>query len=240
MSDLSADLAMDLGGGEPGHAPVVIDHVAAGIARLPWRWRDKPHMIAMLTIFLKRYNDLEQAYQDLLLLRSLQTANADIPDSTTGAQLDRLGALVGQRRNGLINADYRRYISARIAANNSNGRIEDLIRVASLILNDTAAIVVVSTEAIATAVIEIAGVPIDDSLANILVEFLRVAVADGPSFLQITHPTDPGHTFTMGDALSPGSDVDTGFGDATEVGQPALAPYHTAGVTGGQLSDGRF
>lgn len=216
-----------------------MNHVAAGLARLPQQWRESPNMIAMLVIFLARYNDLEAAYQDLLLLRSIDTANADDPLGFVGAQLDKIGAKVGQRRNGLNNDDYRRYCRAKIRANNSNGRVEDLIAVASLVLNDPTAHVIVTTEVIATAIVEIAGFAINDNLATILINFLRIAVAGGVHLLQITHPTDDAHMFTLGDANAPSSSALTGLGDATEGGQPALTPYTSPGTTGGQLSDVR-
>ncbi len=89
-----------------------IGHLAAGLNRLPEQWRDKPHMIALLSVFLSRYDAIEAAFQDLLLLRSIDTANTDDPTGIVGAQLDLIGRKVGQPRNGLTNADFRRFIRA--------------------------------------------------------------------------------------------------------------------------------
>lgn len=233
------DIIVDALAVAPTAALAPLDHVAAGLARLPQQWRNKIHMIDMLRIFLGRYNDLEAAYQDLLLLRSINTANSDDPLGTVGDQLDKIGAKVGQRRNGLNNDDYRRYCRARIRANNSNGRVEDLIAVSRLILNDSAAVPVVTTQAIATAIVEINGVAIDDNVAGILVQFLRIAVAGGVRLQQITHPGGDAGSFALGDAAAPSSDAATGLGDATELGQPTLIPYGTTGTTGGRLSDVR-
>jgi hypothetical protein len=216
-----------------------IDHVAAGLARLPQQWRDKPHMINMLVIFLARYNDLEAAYQDLLLLRSINTANANDPTGFIGAQLDQIGAKVGQRRNGLNNDDYRRYCRAKIRANNSNGRGEDLIAIASLVLNDPTAYIKVEQQNVKTVQVTIFNILIDNNLATILINFLRISVAGGERLLQVTHPTDEAHMFALGDSASPGSSALTGLGDSTEGGQPDLTPYTSPGTTGGQLSDVR-
>lgn len=156
-----------------------IDHVLAGLARLPQQWRDKQNIIDLLTIFLQRYNDLEQAYQDLLTLRGIDTANADAPSSTVGAQLDMIGAIVGQLRNGMTNDDYRRYIRARIAANNSDGVIEDLITVTSLVLNDPLVSILVHTVGVAACIVRITGDSVSNALAGILIDMLRSAHAAG-------------------------------------------------------------
>ena len=53
-------------------------------------------------------------------------------DSASGEWLDRFGAIVGERRKGLADADYRRFIQARIQINRSQGEHERLIRIAQL------------------------------------------------------------------------------------------------------------
>lgn len=53
-------------------------------------------------------------------------------DSASGEWLDRFGAIVGERRRGLADADYRRFIQARIQINRSQGEHERLIRIAQL------------------------------------------------------------------------------------------------------------
>ena len=53
-------------------------------------------------------------------------------DSATGEWLDRFGAIVGELRGGLADADYRRFIQARIQINRSQGEHERLIRIAQL------------------------------------------------------------------------------------------------------------
>ena len=48
--------------------------------------------------------------------------------------LDKIGKIVGQPRNGMIDAEYLILITARIAANRSDGRRETLIRLAKLLV----------------------------------------------------------------------------------------------------------
>lgn len=51
-----------------------------------------------------------------------------------GDLLDKLGKIVGQPRNGMVDTDYLVLITARIAANRSDGRRESLIRLAKLLV----------------------------------------------------------------------------------------------------------
>jgi hypothetical protein len=51
-------------------------------------------------------------------------------DQAQGVWLDFLGNFVGELRAGANDADYRTFLQARIIANRSQGRIEDLIAVA--------------------------------------------------------------------------------------------------------------
>lgn len=53
-------------------------------------------------------------------------------DAATGGWLDRFGAIVGELRGGLADAQYRRFIKARIQINRSQGEHERLIRIAQL------------------------------------------------------------------------------------------------------------
>lgn len=62
---------------------------------------------------------------------------ADTPlQSAGGAFLDRWGALVGESRGGLGDAEYRRAISARIAADRCAGTVDALLAVWALLVLD--------------------------------------------------------------------------------------------------------
>src|SRR5690349_3946784 len=82
----------------------------------------------LLAILATPFQSLENTLQDLLTKRSIDTAE--------GAQLDVIGKLVGQPRNGLDDDTYRRYCRARIATNRSNGTNENLITITDLIVYD--------------------------------------------------------------------------------------------------------
>ena len=119
----------------------------------------------------KRFDGLEDAYWDLLTLTDVYNA--------FGATLDQIGNLVGQPRNGLLDDAYQRYIVAKIAANKSDGLLEDLIGIAILIVHDSAAVIVADTRGTGSLSLRVSGVTSTDEIANILIDFLQAAASAG-------------------------------------------------------------
>lgn len=132
---------------------------------------------------------LEQALMQLLLLRRVDTAE--------GAQLDVIGGLVGRARDGAADDVYRRRIRAQIATNASDGRTEDLIAITDLVVYDDDALARVETTGAAAVVVHVEGVALDMSIAWILIEFLRRAVAAGVRVLLDTLTDTPDDSFTF-------------------------------------------
>jgi len=106
-------------------APVTT-HVLDALTRLVSQFRDQPDLASFQSAFVNRIQEMEGALQELLAERSL--------DSAVGVQLDGLGALVGQAREGRDDSDYRLVIRARIALNIGSGTPEDIYRVLVLLL----------------------------------------------------------------------------------------------------------
>lgn len=102
-------------------------HSPLALARLIERWRadSHPNLAALLTSFTGEVQTLESAIWATLVGR--------LPDYAVGVQLDALGKIVGQIRNGLSDAAYRVHIKARVSINQSFGRPEDIIAVLRLI-----------------------------------------------------------------------------------------------------------
>ena len=134
-------------------------------------------------------NDIENAFQQLLLQRTI--------DAAVGAQLDQLGKLVGQPRGGLTDDDYRRYIRARIATNTSSGKTEQLINIAVLIVNDITVNVQVVGWTIATVVVTLAANAVTTSVAQITYSFLVQAKEAGVRLILIYSIVGPSTTFTL-------------------------------------------
>ncbi len=129
------------------------------------------NIVKLLRCFVEPIQELEDEAQKVLLQRTL--------DNAVGFLLDGIGKLVGQQRLGLDDETYRRYIRARIVANNSDGMMEDLIAIADLIVFDDDATYVVENQGAACCVLRVEGIALPNPLADILIAFLRSAAVAG-------------------------------------------------------------
>jgi len=126
----------------------------------------------LIAVFMEPVQDVENAIAQLLIQRTLDTAE--------GVQLDVIGAVVDQPRNGLSDDDFRRYCRARIAVHRSNGVVEDLIRIAALIINDlTSGHIVIRSISNATFVLEVRDHAVDVAGATALQDMLTKATSGG-------------------------------------------------------------
>ena len=97
-----------------------------GLALFIDRYKNKPRMAALLTIFMNQIQDLEDALFELITDRTI--------DAAIGVQLDILGDIVGQPdRAGLSDDNYRTIIRARIKVNRSDGHGDQMIEILLLI-----------------------------------------------------------------------------------------------------------
>lgn len=100
------------------------NHVQEGLALLTSRYANAPVLQGLLTAYLNRIQDLENVLWGIL--------NAFIlANNPTGDQLLQLAKLVGQAPDGLTSADLLLAVKLRIAANTSQGRAEDIIKMAA-------------------------------------------------------------------------------------------------------------
>lgn len=125
----------------------------------------------LLAVLTTPFQSLESALQQLLVERSLDTA--------VGAQLDVIGKIIGQARNGQTDDDYRRYCRARVGVNKATGITENLITVTDLIVYDDTATYRVENQGTATVKVTIQDLAITTELANILLLFLKQTVSAG-------------------------------------------------------------
>ena len=104
-------------------------HVDEGLELLTSKYRDKPIVRAILASLLARVQVLEEDLWQVLWGWVL----THYDHTASGQQLDDLGAIVGQPREGRSDADYLTAIRLRIRINRSKGRSEDVLQVAKLI-----------------------------------------------------------------------------------------------------------
>ena len=114
--------------------------------------------------------------------------------------LDKLGALVGQKRNGMSSQEYKSFILARILANKSSGKREQLIAVLSAILNGQPTpptTGIICNESAACVELEAFGVTANQSI--IWRDFLNRAKAAGVRMLSSTNADDFTHSLITAD-----------------------------------------
>lgn len=152
----------------------------------------------LLSIALAPVQRLENAIQQVKVGFNLADA--------VGAQLTVLGNLVGQPRHGITDDDvYRRYVSARVAVNRSQGVSEDVIRVAQLAIADDDLVVVLTNSGQATVDVDVTSVAIDETTAAILLELLSETVSGGVRVIMHYAVSAPAGLFRYD--VGPGYDV---------------------------------
>ena len=88
---------------------------------LTQEYKGKPRIEGFLCALGEQAQLLENAFYQLLTLRSLSTA--------TGVNLDRLGDIVGEKRRDRLDDVYRVYIGIRILVNSSDGKVEQILSI---------------------------------------------------------------------------------------------------------------
>jgi hypothetical protein len=105
--------------------PEEINIVADGQSKATSRWEDKPVFQGLLLSYLQNIQVVENLYRQLLDERDIYSA--------IGAQLDVLGALVGELRLGKEDEPYRQAIFSRIAINTADGTPEKALEILQVI-----------------------------------------------------------------------------------------------------------
>lgn len=180
----------------------ITDHLASGLALLIDQYKGKPRLANLLKSYLNRVQELEDAAWDVLISRLIDTAE--------DAQLDTLGAIVGETRTSTDDDVYRTRIRTRILANRSLGFPEDLIAVATQGF-DNAAVVSLLEYYPATTLIDMIG-PVDADIASIVFDFLEIARAAGTTLTLHFSSDLEEDTFAFSSDDDPEDDLDRGFG----------------------------
>lgn len=97
------------------------DHVNTGLARLTEQYKDKPRMKGLLQSYLNQIQDLEDAAWSVMWGYNIYKA--------VGVQLDTLGAIVGEARQGLTDTEYRAMLFVRILINLCNSTVPEILTI---------------------------------------------------------------------------------------------------------------
>lgn len=101
------------------------DHVARGLANILSQFRNAGRLRAFAEAILEEVQEAEDALADLAVALTVDGAN--------GAQLDLMGALLGERRDALDDLWYRRFIRARAQIRRCQGTPEEVTAIAATI-----------------------------------------------------------------------------------------------------------
>ncbi len=101
----------------------ILDHDQRAINRLVSALISDPLWQSLLIALVSEHQALEDVFFELFDERLLINAE--------GVQLDNYGVLVGQRRNGLTDDEYRAVLSTRILANRGSGQIPNITKALS-------------------------------------------------------------------------------------------------------------
>ena len=104
-----------------GSHPYQADHAGELAGELIAYLRTKPRLAALGAGLGSQLQELEESLLDLRDERTLAVA--------VGAQLDQYGRLVRELRGALADADFRRFVEARILSNTCEGEADRLIQV---------------------------------------------------------------------------------------------------------------
>lgn len=105
--------------------PYIFDHIDQRLARLVSELANAEGIPSLVRMFGEELQELEDSLYNLIVERLLTTSQ--------GAQLDQWGDLVGEPRSGLTDGEYRAFIGARIATNNSNGTVDEMTYILSVL-----------------------------------------------------------------------------------------------------------
>jgi hypothetical protein len=110
-------------------ATKITTHVQDALDRLLEQYKYRPQYVAFFTAFLQHVQKLEDALFPLDQYRQLAFAY--------GLQLDKLGEIIGQARNGLNDIDYLVLLLGTIAENNSDTTAPSMLTIVQTLFQAT-------------------------------------------------------------------------------------------------------
>lgn len=166
------------------------NHVEKALARLPGKLNGPEKISQLLSILSQESQNIEEAFWQLFTERGVDTAE--------GVTLDAIGNLVGQKRGGLDDDNYRRLVRARISVNRSKGKQSDILKIARSIIDDPNAHLILETTGAAAATLTIEGIVLTNDVANFVIDFISDAVVAGVRILLETPVDIAEELFTLG------------------------------------------
>lgn len=165
-----------------------VNRVASAAARLPGYMR-RTRWLELLAAVSAEVQEVEDMWLAMLASNAI--------DAAVGDQLDQIGALVAQPRGGALDVDYRRRIRAKVATNRSLGLVEDIVRLARLVVNDAGVAVSLQNAGFASYILSLSGNAVTDDTAADLAAFMRKATSAGVRGVLESATVDDDDAFTL-------------------------------------------
>ena len=105
-----------------------LTHIEEALAHLVTQFKEKDNVSSLIETFCTPVQDLEGVFFDIVASRNFTTS--------TGAQVDGFGSIVGEAREGRNDLDYKTAIRGRMILNYSKGTIEEIIALIQNIAGD--------------------------------------------------------------------------------------------------------
>lgn len=182
-------------GGSGSVVDLITDHADLARDRLAEQFKNQPQLAALLDTLNLQVQDIENALWQLLTERGMTTA--------VGAQLDVLGRIVGQPRQGQSDETYRLYLKARVLLNLSSGSTEDIYGIFHALVS-TSTTLEVRPQYPATFVLRLGGEAFTPEQIDLLVVFLRSGKAGGVRAILQWYATAPVFRFDSGPGFDQG------------------------------------
>lgn len=96
---------------------------------LPQQYKDASNLNKLLEVIVSPFNELKDVFVDIKNLLDIE--------NNSGVQLDLIGEIVVQKRNGLNDADYRKLLRFKIKKNTSKATVEDIVSILKFLTNGT-------------------------------------------------------------------------------------------------------
>lgn len=163
-------------------ATQITDHAQRAVDRLHAQHKGKANLELLVRTLATPTQEIENQLFLVWVAKRIDTA--------TGIELDAVGSLVNEPRDGRTDSDYRRILRAVIRANRSKARILDVIETARLVLTSSpTSQLLVESVPHKTVCLEVHGVAIPESLASDVFRLVERSV-DGGTRLLVKYATD--------------------------------------------------
>ncbi len=194
------------------------DHVLEALELLAEQFKTKENIEATLSALVRPIQTVEDSLQELLVERAVDTA--------VGVQLDGIGEIVGQPRNGLEDFEYRAHIKVRIFVNLATGTADDVMKVAELVADIYEPFETIDIEDEPPAAFVLSTTGGSSSYRDVLADLLRGVRGAGINGQWVFVDFPLAETFTLSsDGVLATGDTAQGFADAAQT-----TGGHMAGV----------